>query len=139
MSDTKDLTLLGSQGTVYENTYNPEILETFENQFPKNNYEVEIEIPEFTHICPKTGQPDFATILIKYVPNDKLVESKALKLYMFSFRQHGSFHEDCINTIATDLNKLMHPKWIEVRGDFYPRGGISINPTVRITNESNKT
>lgn len=133
MSDTKDLTLLGNQNTEYGTTYNPSILETFENQFPDNDYEVEIEIPEFTHICPKTGQPDFATILIKYVPNARLVESKALKLYMFGFRQHGSFHEDCINTIAHDLFNLMKPKWITVRGDFYPRGGISINPTVTLT------
>jgi len=88
MSDTKDLTLLGSAGTEYGNTYNPAILETF--------------------------------------------ESKALKLYLFGFRQHGSFHEDCINTIAHDLFNLMQPHWIEVRGDFMPRGGISINPTVRL-------
>lgn len=133
MSDTKDLTLLGSTKTDYGSTYNPDILETFENQFPDNKYEVEIEIPEFTHICPKTGQPDFATILIKYVPNKRLVESKALKLYMFGFRQHGSFHEDCINTIAHDLFNLMQPHSITVRGDFYPRGGISINPTVTLT------
>lgn len=133
MSDTKDLTLLGSNKTEYASTYNPDILETFENQFPNNDYEVEIEIPEFTHICPKTGQPDFATILITYVPDTRLVESKSLKLYMFGFRQHGSFHEDCINTIANDLFKLMSPKFITVRGNFYPRGGISINPTVTLT------
>jgi 7-cyano-7-deazaguanine reductase len=132
MSDTKDLTLLGSAGTEYGNTYNPAILETFQNQFPSNKYEVEIECPEFTHICPKTGQPDFANITIFYSPDQRLVESKALKLYLFGFRQHGSFHEDCINTIAHDLFNLMHPHWIVVRGDFMPRGGISINPTVRL-------
>jgi 7-cyano-7-deazaguanine reductase len=132
MSDTKDLTLLGSAGTEYGNTYNAGILETFENQFPSNKYEVEMECPEFTHICPKTGQPDFANITIRYCPDQRLVESKALKLYLFGFRQHGSFHEDCINTIAHDLFNLMHPHWIEVRGDFMPRGGISINPTVRL-------
>jgi 7-cyano-7-deazaguanine reductase len=132
MSDTKDLTLLGSAGTEYGNTYNPEILETFQNQFPANKYEVEMECPEFTHICPKTGQPDFANITIRYCPDQRLVESKSLKLYLFGFRQHGSFHEDCINTIAHDLFNLMQPHWIEVRGDFMPRGGISINPTVRL-------
>lgn len=132
MSDTENLTLLGSSNTVYETHYNPAILETFKNQFPNNNYIVELEIPEFTHICPKTGQPDFATINIKYQPDELLVESKSLKLYMFGFRGHGSFHEDCINTIASDLFKLMQPKWIEVRGDFFPRGGISINPTARL-------
>ena len=132
MSDTKDLTLLGSGNTVYDTSYNPNILERFENQFPSQSYIVELECPEFTHICPKTGQPDFATILIKYQPDELLVESKSLKLYMFGFRNHGSFHEDCVNTIASDLFKLMEPKWIEVRGDFMPRGGISINPIVRI-------
>jgi len=132
MSDTENLTLLGSNNTVYETHYNPAILETFKNQFPNNHYTVELEIPEFTHICPKTGQPDFATILINYQPDELLVESKSLKLYMFGFRNHGSFHEDCINTIASDLFNLMQPKWIEVRGDFYPRGGISINPTTRL-------
>lgn len=132
MSDTKDLTLLGSNNTVYETHYNPNILEKFENQFPQNNYTVELECPEFTHICPKTAQPDFANITIKYSPDKYLVESKSLKLYLFGFRTHGSFHEDCVNTIASDLFKLMEPKWIEVRGDFMPRGGISINPTARI-------
>ena len=129
MSDTKTLTLLGANTTDYSSEYNPDILERFENQFPDHEYEVELEVPEFTHICPKTGQPDFATITIEYSPDKYLVESKSLKLYMFGFRQHGSFHEDCVNTIARDLFKLMEPKWIRVRGDFFPRGGISINPT----------
>ena len=129
MSDTKTLTLLGANTTDYSGDYNPAILEKFENQFPDQEYEVELEVPEFTHICPKTGQPDFAVINITYAPDKYLVESKSLKLYMFGFRQHGSFHEDCVNTIARDLFKLMEPKWIKVRGDFMPRGGISINPT----------
>jgi len=132
MSDTKTLTLLGANTTDYGASYNPAILESFENQFPANNYVVELECPEFTHICPKTGQPDFANITIRYSPDQKLVESKSLKLYLFGFRTHGSFHEDCVNTIANDLVALMSPKWIEVRGDFMPRGGISINPSVRI-------
>jgi 7-cyano-7-deazaguanine reductase len=129
MSDTKTLTLLGANTTDYQAQYNPNILEKFENQFPDQEYEVELEIPEFTHICPKTGQPDFAVMKIIYAPDKYLVESKSLKLYMFGFRQHGSFHEDCVNTIAKDLFNLMQPKWIKVRGDFFPRGGISINPT----------
>ena len=87
---------------------------------------------EFTHICPKTGQPDFAEIIIKYCPDKLLVESKSLKLYLFGFRQHGSFHEDCINIITKDLFNLMKPNWIEVHGDFMPRGGISIIPTCRL-------
>lgn len=132
MSDTKTLTLLGANTTTYSSEYNPSILEKFQNQFPDQPYEVELEIPEFTHICPKTGQPDFAQIKITYAPDQFLVESKSLKLYMFGFRQHGSFHEDCVNTIARDLFNLMQPKWIKVRGDFFPRGGISINPTVHL-------
>ena len=75
-----------------------------------------------------TGQPDFATIYISYVPDKKMVESKSLKLYLFSFRNHGDFHEDCINIIMKDLIKLMDPKYIEVWGKFTPRGGLSIDP-----------
>ena len=92
---------------------------------------VELEIPEFTSLCPKTAQPDFAEISIQYSPDKLLVESKSLKLYMFSFRNEGSFHEDCVNKMCRDLFNLMEPHWIEVRGDFYPRGGISINPVAR--------
>jgi 7-cyano-7-deazaguanine reductase len=135
-SDTSNLTHLGSQGTSYLTEYTPSVLETFKNQFPDHDYVVEIECPEFTSMCPKTGQPDFANITIRYTPDDRLVESKALKLYLFSFRNKGEFHEDCINTIAKDLYALMEPKWIEVRGDFYPRGGISINPTVKLVKPS---
>ena len=79
-------------------------------------------------LCPKTGQPDFATIYINYIPNIKMVESKSLKLYLFSFRNHGDFHEDCVNVIMKELIKLLEPKYIEVKGNFYPRGGISILP-----------
>lgn len=84
--------------------------------------------PEFTSLCPKTGQPDFAEIIINYIPDKKMVESKSLKLYLFSFRNHGDFHEDCTNIIMKDLIKLMDPKYIEVKGNFLPRGGISILP-----------
>ena len=83
MSDTKNLTLLGANTTDYKGEYNSNILETFDNRFPDNNYEVELNCPEFTHICPKTGQPDFAKIIIKYSPDKLLVESKSLKLYLF--------------------------------------------------------
>lgn len=131
MSDTKNLTLLGANTTDYSSDYDPKILEKFENRFADNEYEVKLNCPEFTHICPKTGQPDFAQIYIKYSPDEYLVESKSLKLYLFGFRQHGSFHEDVVNTICNDLFELMKPKWIEVFGDFFPRGGISICPTAR--------
>ena len=84
--------------------------------------------PKFTSLCPITGQPDFAAITISYVPDVKMVESKSLKLYLFSFRNHGDFHEDCVNIIMKDLIRLMEPKYIEVWGKFTPRGGISIDP-----------
>lgn len=108
--------------------YAPEVLETFENVHPDNDYWVRFNCPEFTTLCPITGQPDFAEIRIAYVPAERMVESKSLKLYLFSFRNHGDFHEDCVNTIVKDLVRLMQPKYLEVRGMFTPRGGISIWP-----------
>jgi len=122
------ITLLGNQGTKYDYGYNPEVLEVFENKHPDNDYFVKFNCPEFTSLCPITGQPDFATIYISYIPNIKMVESKSLKLYLFSFRNHGDFHEDCMNIMMKDLIKLMDPKYIEVWGKFTPRGGISIDP-----------
>ena len=122
------LTLLGNNGTVYSQDYDPEVLETFENKHPDHDYMVTFRCPEFTTLCPITGQPDFATLYINYVPNVRMVESKSLKLYLFSFRNHGDFHEDVTNIIRDDLVELMDPKYLEVRGMFYPRGGISIYP-----------
>ena len=126
--ETKDLTLLGNQKTVYKDHYAPEVLETFVNKHPDNDYMVTFRCPEFTSLCPITGQPDFAEIRINYIPNSKMVESKSLKLYLFSFRNQGDFHEDCVNIIMKDLVKLMGPKYLEVKGIFTPRGGISIYP-----------
>lgn len=116
------------QETAIQFDYAPELLETFHNQHPENDYWVRFNCPEFTTLCPITGQPDFAEIVINYIPDDLMVESKSLKLYLFSFRSHGDFHEDCVNTIMKDLIKLMNPKYIEVEGRFTPRGGISIWP-----------
>ena len=124
----KDLSLLGATGVDYPTTYAPNILETFENKHISNDYFVKFYCPEFTSLCPITNQPDFARIFISYIPDQLMVESKSLKLYLFSFRNHGDFHEDCINTIMKDLVKLMNPRYIEVLGKFTPRGGISINP-----------
>ncbi len=104
------------------------MLETFENKHPENEYVVTFDCPEFTTLCPKTGQPDFGHIYISYIPRQRMVESKSLKLYLFSFRNHGDFHEDCVNIIMKDLSALMDPRYIEVRGEFMPRGGISIHP-----------
>lgn len=121
------LLLLGN-ATPYRQDYAPEVLETFSNRHPDNDYWVRFNCPEFTSLCPITGQPDFAEIRISYLPDQKMVESKSLKLYLFSFRNHGDFHEDCVNVIMKDLVRLMDPKYIEVTGIFTPRGGISIWP-----------
>ena len=123
----EDLKSLGHK-TAYSQDYAPEVLETFENQHPDNDYWVRFNCPEFTTLCPITGQPDFAEIRISYIPGMRMVESKSLKLYLFSFRNHGAFHEDCVNMIMKDLIALMDPKYIEVTGFFLPRGGISIHP-----------
>jgi 7-cyano-7-deazaguanine synthase len=114
--------------TEYKQDYSPEVLETFINKHTENDYWVRFNCPEFTSLCPITGQPDFATILIDYIPDIRMVESKSLKLYLFSYRNHGAFHEDCVNIIMKDLIRLMEPKYIEVTGVFTPRGGISIHP-----------
>ncbi|MBR7027246.1 MAG: NADPH-dependent 7-cyano-7-deazaguanine reductase QueF [Bacteroidales bacterium] len=108
--------------------YTPQVLESFSNQHPGNDYWVRFNCPEFTTLCPITGQPDFAEIRISYIPDERMVESKSLKLYLFSFRNHGGFHEDTVNVIMKDLIALMDPKYIEVLGIFTPRGGISIYP-----------
>ncbi len=124
----ESLTLLGSRSVKYETDYNPGVLEFFQNKHPDNDYFVKFNCPEFTSLCSITGQPDFAEITISYVPNQRMVESKSLKLYLFSFRNHGDFHEDVVNIIMKDLIALLSPKYIEVLGRFLPRGGISIDP-----------
>ncbi len=132
------LSLLGNQGVAYPQDYDPGLLETFDNKHPDNEYVVTFDCPEFTTLCPKTGQPDFGHIYISYIPREKMVESKSLKLYLFSFRNHGDFHEDCVNIIMKDLWALMNPKYIEVRGLFMPRGGISIFPFANRGDEEHK-
>ncbi len=126
--EMEEITLLGSGGVEYPDDYAPEVLQTFENKHPDHDYFVKFNCPEFTSLCLLTGQPDFATVTISYVPENRMVESKALKLYLFSFRNHGDFHEDCMNIIMENLIKAMDPKYIEVWGRFKPRGGISIDP-----------
>ena len=123
-----DLTLLGNQKTKYLFEYNPTILEWVDNMHGDRDYFVKFNCPEFTSLCPMTGQPDFATMYISFIPDKKLVESKSLKLYLFSFRNHGDFHEDCVNSIMNDLIALIEPRYIEVWGKFTPRGGLSIDP-----------
>ncbi len=127
MTRKSELNALG-HSTVYPDRYAPEVLETFDNRHPENDYWVHFNCPEFTALCPITGQPDFAEIKISYLPARRMVESKSLKLYLFSYRNHGDFHENCVNRIMKDLIRLMQPKYIEVTGRFTPRGGISIHP-----------
>ena len=110
--------------------YDPSMLDAFVNRHPARDYWVTFTAPEFTTLCPKTGQPDFATLTIRYIPAKRLVESKSLKLYLFGFRNHGDFHEDVVNVIYDDLARLLKPKYLEVYGKFAARGGISIDPFV---------
>jgi len=125
---------LGSGSTDYVYQYSPDVLETFENVHPENDYWVTLNADEFTSRCPKTNQPDFATLIINYIPNVKMVESKSLKLYLFSYMDNGEFHEDCVNRIMNDLVDLMEPKYLEVTGLFYPRGNVSIHPFAAYSN-----
>src|SRR6056297_1832944 len=102
MSELKNL----GKETGYNFNYNPDVLETFDNQHPENDYFVKFNCPEFTSLCPITGQPDFATIYLSYLPDKKLVESKSLKLYLFSFRNHAAYHEDCVNNLYKDIHAI---------------------------------
>lgn len=129
----KDLKSLGSGATHYNlDNPSPDILETFENKFQEHNYLVTLSQirDEFSSLCPKTGQPDQAKIEVIYIPDKKMIESKSYKLYLFSYRNHGSFHETIINQIANDLNGVLEPKYVRVFGDFAHRGGIAIKPLV---------
>ena len=125
--ENEGLKTLGKK-TEYKSEYDPSLLERFTNRHQENDYFVKFNCPEFTSLCPITGQPDFATIYISYIPDEFCVESKSLKLYLFSFRNHGDFHEDVVNIIMKDLIKLLNPRYIEVWGKFLPRGGLSIDP-----------
>lgn len=125
---------LGEKETEYGLDYSANILEAFDNKNPGSVAWTSFICTEFTSLCPKTGQPDFAKIYINYIADKKMVESKSLKLYLFSFRNHGDFHEDCVYTICHDLFKLMKPKYIEVVGEFTPRGGIAIFPFASMSN-----
>jgi 7-cyano-7-deazaguanine reductase len=119
---------LGQSQTDYSSDYNPKLLEAFDNKNPGKIAWTTFICTEFTSLCPKTGQPDFAKIFINYIADKKMIESKSLKLYLFSFRNHGDFHEDCVQTICDDIAELINPLYIEVVGEFTPRGGIAIYP-----------
>ena len=124
-----ELKSLGRQ-TNYNFDYSPEFLEAIPNKNTARNYFVKLNCEEFTCVCPGTGQPDFAALKIRYIPDEKLVESKSLKLYLTSFRGVGIFHEEVVNRIADDLIKLLNPRYLEVEGNFRVRGGIAIEPFV---------
>jgi len=120
------LTLLKRSAQAYPDSPDKAKLEAFENAYPKRDYWVHFDCPEFTCLCPITGQPDFAHITIRYIPNKLCLESKAMKLYLFSFRNHGTFHEEVVNRILDDVVKAIKPRQAIVEGVFNPRGGIGI-------------
>ncbi len=124
MSNTDGLNLLKKGEMNYPQTPDAAILETFKNSNPQRDYWINFETDEFTSLCPITGQPDFARITIEYIPDELCVESKSLKLFLFSFRNEGSFYEDVTNRIYTDLFELLKPRQLVVIGEFTARGGI---------------
>lgn len=126
--ELQNITHLGSKETEYKTNYDPALLESFPNRHPDKDQWVSFICTEFTSLCPITNQPDYARIFINYIAEKTMVESKSLKLYLFSFRNHGDFHEDCIQTICNDIADLINPKYLESIGEFTPRGGISIYP-----------
>lgn len=138
-SELENLTLgQDTNSKQYSLEYCPQILETIENKGAKTDSWVSFICTEFTTLCPKTGQPDFAKIYINYIPDLYLVESKSLKLYLFGFRNHGGFHEDCVKMICDDLKRLLKPRFLEVIGEFTPRGGICIWPYASCSDDSKK-
>jgi 7-cyano-7-deazaguanine reductase len=120
------LTQLGRETRGFESP-DAAVLERVPNPHPGTDYLVRFTVPEFTSLCPVTGQPDFAHLVIDYVPGDWLVESKSLKLYLGAFRNHGAFHEDCTVAIGKRLIDLLSPQWLRIGGYWYPRGGIPID------------
>lgn len=126
----QDLTLLGAGRTPIPGSPDEARLETFPNTHPDRDYTITFDCPEFTSLCPITGQPDFGHIRIRYVPNGRCVESKSLKLYLFSFRNQGAFHEAVVNRILDDLARCARPRRMTVTGSFRPRGGIAIEVEV---------
>jgi len=111
------------------------LLEAWENPYPAKDYEIEISFPEFTCLCPRSGYPDFATIKIKYVPDKKIIELKSLKLYLNSFRSKYISHEEATNVIYKDLYNILNPKFLEVIGDFNPRGNLKT--IIKVSSEKN--
>jgi 7-cyano-7-deazaguanine reductase len=128
VTDSTKLTSLGGPTVYHYSDPGPEMLEVFDNPHPGVPWVVELDCREFTSLCPVTGQPDFGRLHIHYVPDHSCVESKSLKLYLGAYRNHGAFHEDCVNRIASDLVAVLDPRLLRVFGDFNARGGIAIRP-----------
>ena len=126
MSKSKHLDALGNK-SVIPTSPDKTVLEKVTNPKIGVNYSIRLTCPEFTSICPVTSQPDFAYIIIDYVPSEFIVESKSFKLYLLGYRNHGAFHEDCTITLAQDIINLLLPKWLRIAGYWYPRGGIPID------------
>jgi 7-cyano-7-deazaguanine reductase len=122
-----DLTILKSSQQQYPTSPEETRLETFPNRYPRRDYVIKFNCPEFTSVCPITGQPDFARIIITYIPESKCIESKSLKLYLFSYRNTGMFHEEITNRILDDVVAACSPRWARVLGKMSPRGGIGID------------
>ena len=131
--ENPELTILKRSDSTYPDNPDEAKLETFPNKYPSRDYLVEFDCPEFTSLCPVTGQPDFAAINIAYMPDERCLESKALKFYLFSFRNTGMFHEEIVNRILDDVVLVCKPRWARVIGVMNPRGGISIRTTAEYT------
>ncbi len=123
---SRNLSILRQSSSKYPSSPGEARLEAFENTHKRRNYWITFDCPEFTSICPITGQPDFGHITIQYIPDKLCLESKSLKLYLFAFRNHGAFHEEVVNTILDDIVKAIKPRKINVKGSFNARGGIAI-------------
>lgn len=130
MAEKSEFTQLGKIAEIAKDPADA-VLETFQNANPGSDYVVRLTAPEFTTVCPITGQPDFAVIVVDYVPAERLVESKSFKLFLGSFRNHGTFHEDCTVYIHNRLRDAMAPKFIRVTGMWFARGGITIDVVIQ--------
>jgi len=128
-SPSTDLTVLKPGQTDYPSSPDATTLEAFDNEHPDRDYWIQFDCPEFTALCPVTNQPDFGKITIEYIPDQKCLESKSLKLYLFAYRNHGCFHEASVNRILDDVIHAIHPRKARVTGEFNARGGIAITVT----------
>ncbi|HMK98471.1 MAG TPA: preQ(1) synthase [Acidimicrobiales bacterium] len=128
MQGTPQFSALGRRAQYRYDSPDASALEAFDNPHPGSRWAVVLWCSEFTSLCPVTGQPDYGALRIDYVPEGRCVESKSLKLYLMRYRNHGAFHEDCVNQVANDLFSVLTPRYLRVFGDFRPRGGIAIKP-----------